>query len=272
MTGPISHFIFSDSAAGSLKQALRQARRRDRVFCLLDDLSFGPIDPPDPATRLAWIERELMLDLGDHAPQIERLDAFWRAAGQSMRRLVWFSRRDAREHVDFLEWVWRMGGAAYDVVEFDEAEVTFHRPDGRTARATVNSLALLPPEHLVAAHYWNSAKPLDAAARDRYRASWARLRRENAPLRVLDPSGLASAPFSFFDDFVLSCIPEGWRKIGRVVGEAIAKLYDEPFRQTGAWVLRARVLKLAETGRIDIRGELSLFGDGEVRLAAGDAR
>jgi hypothetical protein len=265
----LSHFIFSDSAAGSLKQALKQAGRRDRVFCFGDNLSFGPIDPPDPAPRRQWIERELMLDLGNHTREVKRSDNFWHAASASTRRLVWFSRRDAGEHAGFLEWVWRLGDAAYDVVEFDEAEVTFHRPDGRSARATMNSLALLPPEHLAAARYWDCARPLDAAARGRYRATWARLRCENAPLRVLDHSGLISAPLSFFDDLVISCVIEDWRKIARVVGEVLAKQYDDRFRQIGAWVVRSRIIRLADAGRLEGRGDQSLFGGAEVRLPAG---
>ncbi|HEV8678051.1 MAG TPA: DUF3658 domain-containing protein [Stellaceae bacterium] len=268
MAAVLRHFIFSGSAAGSLKQALKLAGRRERVFCWADNLSFGPIDPPDPAARLVWIERELMIDLGKHAREIKRLNDFWNAAEASRRRLVWFSRRDAGEYADFLEWVWRMGDAAYDVVEFDEANVTFNRADGPTTQAKVNNLALLRPEHLATARYWDSAKPLDVAARDRHRATWAELRRENASLRVLDGGRLVSAPFSYFDDLIISCVPAGWTKVNRVIGDAIGKLFDEPFRQTGAWVLRARVLKMAEADRLDIRGDQSLFGGGEVRLPA----
>jgi Protein of unknown function/Domain of unknown function (DUF1835) len=266
MAAALRHFIFSDSAAGSLKQALKLAGRRERVFCLGDNLSFGPIDPPDPAARLKWIERELMLDLGDHAREIKRLDDFWHAAATSTRRLVWFSRRDAGEHADFLEWVRRLGDAAYDVVEFDEADVTYDRADGRTRRLIANSLAELRPEHLAAARYWDSARPLGATSRDRHRTIWAQLRRENAPLRVLDNNGLVSAPFSFFDNLILACTTTAWKKSNRVIGEVMAKQSDEPFRQVGVWVLQARIIKLAEAGRIESRGDLSLFGDAEVHL------
>src|SRR5438270_886604 len=125
MPEPTTHFTFSDSFTGSLKQALKQAGRADAVFCFLDDLSFGPINPPDPASRLEWIDRELFVDFGDRAAEIKRLNAFWTTAQTAERRLVWVSKRVARERADFLEWVWRMGNAPYQVVEFDEADVTF---------------------------------------------------------------------------------------------------------------------------------------------------
>lgn len=266
MAAVLRHFIFSDSAAGSLKQVLKLAGRRERVFCWPDNLSFGPIDPPDPITRLEWIERELMLDLGDRAREAKRLNDFWRVAESSKRRLVWFSRRDAGEHADFLEWVWRLGDAPYDVVEFDEAEVTYRWPDRGTQRGTVNGLALLQPEHLLAARYWDSAKPFDAAKRDHSRAIWASLRRENAPLRILDETGLVSAPLSFFDDLILSCVVGNWRKVARVMGDALGKVYEGPFLQTNDWVLHTRVTALAESGRLESRGDLSRIRFSEVRL------
>jgi hypothetical protein len=269
MTEPISHFVFSDSFAGSLLQALKQAGRTDAVCCFLDDLGFGPIDPPDPTPRLEWIERELMIDLGDRDVQIKRLEDFWAAAATSAGRIVWVSKRVVREYANFLEWVWRLGDAQYAVVEFDEAEVTYHRPDGRTTRATVNGLAMLTPDHLLADQHWNRATPIDTAKRDHCRAIWARLRHENAPLRILDQSGLISAPLPFFDEHLISYVGDDWQRVVRVVAEALIYINDGPFHQTGEWVLHARVVALAEAGRLESRGDLSLMRFGEVRRPAG---
>src|SRR5262249_11446033 len=55
----ILNIIFSPSAAGSLKKALYHARRPDGVVSNFDDLALGPINPPDPHTRLHWMEEEL---------------------------------------------------------------------------------------------------------------------------------------------------------------------------------------------------------------------
>ena len=102
-TEPIAHFTFSESFTGSLKQALKQAKRADAVFCFIDDLSFGPIDPSDPAARLEWIDRELFIDFGDREAEIKRLDDFWATAAPSAHRIVWVSKHVARERADFLE-------------------------------------------------------------------------------------------------------------------------------------------------------------------------
>jgi hypothetical protein len=48
---PIRHIPLGMRGDESLRAALRQTGRRDRVVPLWDDLSLGPIDPPDPRAR-----------------------------------------------------------------------------------------------------------------------------------------------------------------------------------------------------------------------------
>jgi hypothetical protein len=49
----VIHITLGVSGDRSLRAALRQAGRRDRVVPLWDDLSLGPIDPPDLKARWA---------------------------------------------------------------------------------------------------------------------------------------------------------------------------------------------------------------------------
>jgi hypothetical protein len=274
MTDCISHFVFSDSFAGSLRKALKQAGRDDRVTCFSDNLAFGPINPPNPAARLGWVSRELMIDFDDSSSQIDdssshikALDGFWAIAlSTSKRRVVWVSVRVASEYAGFLEWVQRVGKEPYEVIEFTEAEVTYRRPDGTERRDRANVLAQLTADHLEAGHFWDQAKPLDEAKRKHYGAIWNRLRRENSPLRVLTETGLVSAPLSFFDDLLLSCAVDHWRKVARVVGEALSKIWEGQFIQTDDWVLHARVIALAEAGQLESRGDLSRAQFSEVRV------
>jgi hypothetical protein len=53
------HVVFTPSGAGSLRQALADAGRDDQVISSFDNLSFGPIDPPDLLLRSKWVESEL---------------------------------------------------------------------------------------------------------------------------------------------------------------------------------------------------------------------
>lgn len=264
------HFVFSGSFAGSLLKALETAAPGDKVFCLQDDLGFGPINPPDPAMRRDWTRDELQFDFDPSDWPVGQTDDFWKIAlSETEHRIVWVSKRVAREYAGFLEWVWRLEDAPYDVVEFDQAEVTYRRPDGATRQSRAIGLALLPHYHLEAERYWDGAAPLNPAARERYRAIWTKLRSENAPLRVFGDRGLVSAPLSFFDEFLISCVVEDWRKVTRVLGEAISRTDDDQFIQTGELMLYARVIALAEAGRLESRGDLSQMRLGEVRLPAG---
>ncbi len=48
------HVVFGMAAAGSIREALTSAGRRERVIGCPDDLSFGPINPPSSDLRRPW--------------------------------------------------------------------------------------------------------------------------------------------------------------------------------------------------------------------------
>jgi hypothetical protein len=279
MTAPYAphlHIVFSDTVGGSLKEALRRVGRRDRVIHLSDNLSFGPINPPDPAARQDWIRAQFLIDLGGREWPAGAIDKFWRAAlSTSARRIVWVSKRAAHEYAGFLEFVWRLGDAPCEVVEFDQDEIAYRRPDGQTRSSVAICLGELAPQHFEDKRYWDRAVPLDAAARDRYCANWAQLRSESAPFRIVTEHGLVSAPITQFDDLLLSCAVGNWRKVARVVGEALGSFLDGPFYQAGDFVLHARLCALVKEGRLEGQGNLSRWHFSEVRLpsrkAAGGA-
>jgi hypothetical protein len=59
MTRTTLHFVFSPSGADNLAEAFEQTGRNDQVITFFDDLSFGPINPPDSILRANWVESEL---------------------------------------------------------------------------------------------------------------------------------------------------------------------------------------------------------------------
>lgn len=267
MSAKICHILFSDGAAHSLAEALQSAGREDRVISLPDDLSCGPINPPDPVAREDWIHSELGDDLTDEHRPTDQVGAFWHEALEATaRRVVWVSKRSAPECAGFLEFVWRLGGDPCDVIEFDRQELAYRARDGTSRRNLLLVLGELTPEHFTIARYWERAVPLDTATRERYRADWARLRKENAPLRILDESGMVSAPITYFDDLLIACTIDRWRKSARVIGEALMSFADGPFDQIGEFVLIARLRALAAAGKLESRGDLAQPRFSEVRL------
>jgi hypothetical protein len=97
------------------------------------------------------------------------------------------------------------------------------------------------------------------------RAGWERLKTENADLRVLDASGIASAPITFFDALITSCITGNWQRCIRVMGEASHRSGNE-YDQVGETFLVARLLSLIDTGAVEARGDLDSIRDSFVRL------
>jgi hypothetical protein len=74
------HIVFGESAGGALRLALRQADRDDELLSFNDDLSFGPIDPPNPIVRAAWARTELYFPDATTATLADSLDRFWQRA------------------------------------------------------------------------------------------------------------------------------------------------------------------------------------------------
>jgi hypothetical protein len=96
------HIVFSALAAENLKTALHDAGREDRFVCYFDNLSLGPINPPDRHVRLKWFEQEFACNDECGFPNDE---AFWRdALNENVRKVAWLSRRSAPEYAGFLEW------------------------------------------------------------------------------------------------------------------------------------------------------------------------
>jgi hypothetical protein len=266
MTQTIAHFVFTPSGADCLVQALRNAGRDDWIVATFDDLSFGPINPPDSSLRAKWVENELgRTDWREFAAEAERL---WdESLFRNHRKVAWLTRRSAMEYAGFLEWLWRLGDAPCDVVDLSEVEIAYrpeHRP--RPPRLAM-SLGMLHQDTIHDHKLWDLAEPLQMTERRRYRDLWQQLRSESAPLRVSDGDKLVSAPISYFDSILISYVTDKWQKVSRVVGPAMASQMDDWVIQTGDMFLAARINALAKSGRLEIRGKSALeILHSEVRL------
>jgi hypothetical protein len=69
------------------------------------------------------------------------------------------------------------------------------------------------------------------------------------------PMTIWPIPISFFDSLLMSHATDDWRKIARIVGEALAAEWDDGVFQTGDLVLATRVNALVASGRLECRGK-----------------
>jgi hypothetical protein len=250
-------------AAASLEMAIRQTGREDRVVCHQDNLAVGPIDPPEPQERWAWMDRELPPAYSSEEGFPDH-SAFWREAlHEDARKVAWMSRRSAPEYCGFLEWLWRLGEQPCEVVDLTDMRVGNRRPF---------SLSQLDPQEIVDDGLLHRTRHLDAVARGEYLGTWRRLRIENAPLRVVGPNGIQSAQLSYFDSQLLSFATTGCQKPARMIGNVMGEWVwpeiepHEPYFQAGDGVLAARIPVLVEQGLLEGRGNLLDIRASEVRL------
>jgi hypothetical protein len=269
MTQTILHVVFTPSGAGSLRPALKSAGRDDQVIAFFDDLCFGPINPANSSLRAEWVENELGWTGWDGVTA--KSGPFWHEAlSADHRKVVWLSRRSAMEYAGFLEWLWRLGDQPCEVIDLTDVKVS-RRPEhgAPTPAALAVSIASLFPREIADNHLFDQAATLTATERREYQTLWSQLREENAPLRVLAGNTLVSAPISFFDSLVMSHVTDDWRKVAKVVGEALAAQMDDCMHQTGDLFLAARVNALVEAGRLELQGRSALeMRHSEVRLPA----
>ena len=149
MSEPVLHIAFGRYAAAHLGKALeylKYDKRSEAVLAYSDDLSYGPIDPPDPQARWNWAKREANLPRHERK-QFMEMDRFWDLALSAPgRRVVWVTRRSPQDFMGFLHWVSRLGDAAYDVVDLTDAEILVRMPGHEKGRRFYGIMSLDPDE------------------------------------------------------------------------------------------------------------------------------
>jgi uncharacterized protein DUF1835 len=165
MAQRIVHVVFTPSGAACLREALKSAGHTDEIVTFFDNLSFGPINPPD-ASRAKWIENELGWTGWDEI--ITSSESFWSGALSSdYRKVAWLSRRSPMEYAGFLEWLWRLGDAPSELVDLTDVTVSYRPQHGppRPPRLAI-SLAMLHHDVIASEKLRDLAAPLQAIGRD----------------------------------------------------------------------------------------------------------
>ena len=238
------HIVFSPSAAGTIRKAMADAGRSDLVACPFDDFSFGPIANDDADTRARWVEDVLGYpDWADVAQESRTvLDASLAAREPP---IVWISSTSTRSLSGFMWWLSHMGDMPCRLLDIPILNL-------------LNANEILP--------YLEGTMILSPSYRFEMLASWQRLRREDAPLRILANGKLASAPITYFDEALLANARPEWQKMARIVAGVLGAFHESEVWQTSDLVLAARLFDLADSGVLEWRGELGQMSLCEMRL------
>lgn len=240
-----------------MRQGLVLAGRDDEVIGLQDNWSQGPIDSDDLGKRLNAVEDALEIEID--ADDRGSIEAFWKRALDAISpRIVWFSKWSTMEYCGFLEWLRRNGGRPFTLVDLSDAAL----PDPRTPGVLypIQCVSLVREERFADNALWNRAIVPDSRATADWNELWARLRSENAPLRVMTPEGLVSAQVDYFDDDILKHASAEWMFDRYIVGNVLADMMFESFRERGVFqcgdlILFARLRALVEQGALEGLGD-----------------
>ena len=152
-------------------------------------------------------------------------------------------------------WRWPIGWATgpYDIVDVTNLQWTIPRPDGTSAvTQPAGAVGGVPADRLVA--QLETARPISPQEAGDAGRLWQHLRSQNAPFRVVTPTGLASAPIDHFDSSILEQAAREWRSSAYVIGSTMAHNCD-PYMQVGDVMLLARLVALVEEGKLLADGD-----------------
>ena len=177
------------------------------------------------------------------------------------------SRRSARDFGGFLEWLWRLGDEACDVVDLHNLVVDRKHLDGTSGRYNARCLGDLLAEEIHDKALWDLARPLSDERRRYYHDVWRKLRAENAAFRVWKDGELVSAPITHYDNVILGHAGPRSLKVAWVIrGPKDA----DPGYEACEYVFHGRLHKLVEAGLLEAYGDIAKPGYSEViRTEAG---
>jgi hypothetical protein len=262
MSASVLHVMFNHTAAGTLQDVLKSSGRTDEIACLNEDYSAGPLTVGADA-RAKWFEEET--GFVGWQEIIEANEAsLTRAVSCERKAIAWVSRRCASSYCGFLEWLSCRSGEACEVVDVTDYVSTVLWSGNPSPPRLVLSVGTLTPQEFSA--LLEQQKPLQPADREHFLTLWKKLRRENAPFRVIVESELVSAPIDFFDETILSGVGTEWVPALRVLSRTFRWFLDQDVFQGEPNLLFGRILALAKAGKLELRGDTSHMGDCEVRL------
>jgi len=250
----IVNVVFGSSGAGSLREALAEANCLEQVVSSDDVFCFGPIDSAsDAGIRAQWMNQQLGIDDWELVVA-QNAHVLASSIATDVHPVVWFSRRDAQSYAGLLWWLSHLGDGPCGIVDVTETLVPglIMGNELRPPRLAI-SPSLLPQAEMIGVR--ETARSLQGPEQQAYLQLWQKLVQENAPLRAIDEANLVSAPITYFDPLLLSCMADQWRKMARVIGEALARQMDEEVLQLGDAFLHARLRALIDAGAIEAKGD-----------------
>lgn len=97
---------------------------------------------------------------------------------------------------------------------------------------------------------------------------WTRMQEKNSPLRAMVNGKVQSVLADFYDETILSCVPEEESHAALTIGRAIAKL-DKTGNRVSDMLIFSRIRALGAAGRLEILQDGATYRDMTIRKIGG---
>lgn len=114
------------------------------------------------------------------------------------------------------------------------------------------------------AYFYQRRRRLTDGEQAALAADWARLQAENTPLRALVDGRVQSVPADYYDDVILSGVPEEEDCAALAVGRAIAAL-DKTGNRVSDMLIFSRIRALGAAGRLEVVRDGATYRDMAIR-------
>ena len=132
----------------------------------------------------------------------------------------------------------------------------------RAGMAYFSAVGEVSPELL--AYFYQRRRRLTDAEQAALAADWARLRRENTPLRALVDGRVQSVPADYYDEIILSGVPEDEKPAALAVGRSIIAL-DKTGNRVSDMLVFSRIRALGAAGRLAVVRDGATYRDMTIR-------
>jgi hypothetical protein len=242
------HIVFGRLAEDVLRAALASAAQFENIATFPDDLSCGPLDSFDGATRQAWIQESLYLDPKEWGVFPLQLPNFFHTVNSRDSKIIfWVCWHSAYEFCGFYNCVRQL--TVNDLYYVDTMKAAQYEDGGSSDDGFPPRLAHISP--IIAAHLLGQESRISALFRAEQLQKWQRLRTENAPLRTIDVQGVQSVPLSHFDPFLLAFVAREWQSARWVVAQAAVQANNGNFFRVDMMTLTGRLRALVKEGRLE---------------------
>ncbi|ENQ3105190.1 DUF1835 domain-containing protein [Bacillus cereus] len=273
------HIIFGQSAAGSLKHALKKEKiQEEHVLCFSDTLSVGPLfhldEEAGQVARQQWLQENMPIEgynYEEYLPEMKATLEKLQAIPSRVPITIWTG-NNAHEHVGLTFVLYLLKDTTHNVYVINTADgfdKLFREPN---IDYTVRHTGEIAPEKLLAIRgAYKETSLLTKEERQALENEWKTLREEHTVLRIWENNRVVSVSEDYIDNFIIQCarnletdgFTDQFYKSARLVGEVLGH-----FEQyVGDSFIEYRLKILIQTGIFHMTGSLRAMRFYSVRLA-----